>query len=112
MSPVAFPGFVGVIEWPDSEPDVILAATAHGVRVAALNFFLTRRRDGTFDLATRAGCHDQILARSHAANSTVKTTLGAIAPSQVAAVPQECAGYTAPATHPNNPLAETGPHVV
>ena len=48
MSPAAF---VGVIEWPDSEPDVILAATAHGVRVAALNFFLTRGQDGTFHLA-------------------------------------------------------------
>jgi len=39
--------FIGVIEWPEREPDVIVAATAHEVRLQALTYILTTDLDGT-----------------------------------------------------------------
>ena len=47
MLPDTFHCFVGVIEWPEREPDVIVAATAHEVRLEALTYILTTDLDGT-----------------------------------------------------------------
>lgn len=47
MLPDTFHCFIGVIEWPEREPDVIVAATAHEVRLEALTYILTTDRDGT-----------------------------------------------------------------
>jgi hypothetical protein len=47
MIPDTFCCIIGVIEWPEREPDVIVAATAHEVRLAALPFILTADLHGT-----------------------------------------------------------------
>ena len=51
MLPDNFHCFIGVIEWPEREPDVIVAATAHEVRLEALTFILTTTPDGTIAVA-------------------------------------------------------------
>jgi len=41
MLPDTFHCFIGVIEWSESEPDIILAASAHDVRRKALTYILS-----------------------------------------------------------------------
>ena len=54
MLPDTFHCLIGVIEWPEREPDVIVAATAHEVRLESLTFILTTTPDGTIAFAIDA----------------------------------------------------------